>query len=52
MDVVNAGYGQNVLTVPGGDNVIRILPPLNISAADALEGVARLDAAAKSLNAS
>jgi len=27
MDVVNAGYEQEILTVPGGDNVIRILPP-------------------------
>lgn len=49
MDVVNAGYTQNVLTVPGGDNVVRLLPPLNISQADALDGIARLDAAAKSL---
>lgn len=51
MDVVNAGYGQEVLTVPGGDNVIRILPALNISEDELREGIKRLDAAAKSLKA-
>jgi acetylornithine/N-succinyldiaminopimelate aminotransferase len=45
-DVVKAGYGQGVLTVPAADNVIRLLPPLNISDADIAEAVARLDRAA------
>ena len=31
MDVVNSCYEQQLLTVPGGDNVVRILPPLTIS---------------------
>jgi len=30
IDVVNAGYDAEVLTVPGGDNIVRLLPPLNI----------------------
>ena len=51
MDVVNAGYDAAVLTVPGGDNVIRILPPLNISNEDIIEAVARLDQAATAIEA-
>lgn len=51
LDVINAGYEAKVLTIPGGDNVIRILPALTISDAEISEGVDRLDAAAKSLNA-
>ncbi|MEM7243107.1 MAG: aspartate aminotransferase family protein [Pseudomonadota bacterium] len=51
MDVVNAGYEAGVLTVPGGDNVIRILPPLNITEAEIDEAVARLDKAATALEA-
>jgi acetylornithine/N-succinyldiaminopimelate aminotransferase len=49
IDVVNAAYAQNLLTVPAGDNVVRLLPPLNISDEDIAEAVTRLDAAASSL---
>lgn len=52
IDVVNAGYDAEVLTVPGGANVIRILPPLNISIQEIDEAVARLDKAATSIEAS
>jgi len=48
-DVVAAGYGQMILTVPAADNVLRLLPPLNILDADIATAVDRLDAAAKSL---
>ena len=48
-DVVKAGYGEHVLTVAGADNVVRILPPLNITEAEIGEAVARLDRAAASL---
>lgn len=51
MDVVNAGYAEHLLTVPGGDNVVRVLPALNISDEDIAEAVARLDRAASSLEA-
>jgi len=51
MDVVNAGYDAQLLTIPGGDNVIRILPPLNISTEDITEAVARLDRAATAIEA-
>jgi acetylornithine/N-succinyldiaminopimelate aminotransferase len=45
-EVVRAGYEARVLTVPGGDNVVRILPPLTLTEAEAEEGLARLDEAA------
>lgn len=49
IDVVNAGYAQHVLTVPAGDNVVRLLPPLNITDAEIDIAIARLDTAAKSI---
>ncbi len=49
MDVVNASYAQHVLTVPAADNVVRLLPPLTITDDEISEAVARLDAAATSL---
>ncbi len=48
-DVVAAGYANEVLTVPAADNVIRLLPALNITDSEIDEAVNRLDAAAKSL---
>ncbi|MCP5075193.1 MAG: aspartate aminotransferase family protein [Rhodobacteraceae bacterium] len=51
IDVVNAGYNAEILTVPGGDNVIRLLPPLNITDAEISEAVARLDQAASAIEA-
>ncbi|PRY79572.1 acetylornithine/N-succinyldiaminopimelate aminotransferase [Yoonia maritima] len=45
-DVVQAGYAQGVLTVPAADNVIRLLPPLNITDEDITVAVELLDAAA------
>ncbi len=48
-DVVKAAYAQNLLTVPAADNVLRLLPALNISEADMAEAVSRLDAAATQL---
>ena len=50
-DVVNAGYAHEVITVPAADNVIRLLPPLNISEEDIAEAVNRLDAAAAEIEA-
>lgn len=46
MDVVNAGYDVDILTVPAAENVIRMLPPLNITVDEINEAVARLDKAA------
>jgi acetylornithine/N-succinyldiaminopimelate aminotransferase len=49
MDVVQAGYDAHLLTVPAGDNVVRILPPLNISLEEIDEGLARLNRAASAV---
>jgi acetylornithine/N-succinyldiaminopimelate aminotransferase len=46
IDVVNAGYDNQVITVPAADNVIRLLPPLTISEADITEALSRLAQAA------
>ena len=45
-DVVKANYAQHLLTVAAADNVIRLLPALNIPDADIAEALARLDRAA------
>ena len=50
-DVVKAGYENLVITVPAADNVIRLLPPLNISEDEIAEAVERLDAAATAIEA-
>ena len=51
LDVVRAGYDAGVLTVPGGDNVIRLLPPLNISDEELSTAISLLDEAAQSVKA-
>ena len=51
IDVVNAGYENQVITVPAADNVIRILPPLTISDDEITDAVTRLEAVAVSLAA-
>ena len=40
-----AALGQNLLVIPAGDNVVRLLPPLVVSEEELAEGVRRLDAA-------
>jgi acetylornithine/N-succinyldiaminopimelate aminotransferase len=50
-DVVAAARAQNLLVVPAADNVIRLLPALNIPDEDLAEAVARLDRAATALDA-
>jgi len=49
VEVVKAGVTERVLTVPAGDNVLRILPPLTISDEEISEGVTRLGRAAAAL---
>jgi acetylornithine/N-succinyldiaminopimelate aminotransferase len=48
-DVVKAGYGAGILTVAAADNVLRLLPALNIPDTDIAEALARLDQAANAL---
>ncbi|MEQ8988060.1 MAG: aspartate aminotransferase family protein [Marinovum algicola] len=50
-DVVKAGYEAEVITVPAAENVIRLLPPLNLSDDEIAEAVTRLDAAATQVEA-
>jgi acetylornithine/N-succinyldiaminopimelate aminotransferase len=38
-----------MLSVPAGDNVVRLLPPLTITAEEAREGLARIERAAEKL---
>ncbi|MEJ6397613.1 aspartate aminotransferase family protein [Yoonia sp. 208BN28-4] len=42
-DIVNAGYTHGVITVPAADNVIRLLPALNITDDDIAKAVDLLD---------
>jgi acetylornithine/N-succinyldiaminopimelate aminotransferase len=51
MDVVNAGYAAQVITVPAADNVIRLLPALNLTDEDIDAALTRLDAAASAVEA-
>lgn len=48
-EVVKAGYEAGVLTVAAADNVLRLLPALNIPDADIAEALTRLDQAATQL---
>ena len=47
IDVVNAGYAAKVLTVPAAENVVRLLPALNIPDEDITQALSRLEAAAQ-----
>lgn len=49
-EVVSAAYEEYLLTVPAADNVLRLLPPLNITDEEIGEAVARLDRAAAALD--
>lgn len=50
-DVVKAAYAEHLLTVPAADNVLRLLPALNIPEADIAEALARLDRTALRIEA-
>ncbi len=50
-DVVAALRDQHMLTVGAGDNVVRLVPPLNIGEEETREACARLDAALTALRA-
>jgi acetylornithine/N-succinyldiaminopimelate aminotransferase len=51
LDVVKAAYAEQLLTVPAADNVLRLLPALNITQADIAEALARLDRCAARIEA-
>jgi acetylornithine/N-succinyldiaminopimelate aminotransferase len=46
-DVMKACTAEKFLTVGAGDNVLRIMPPLNVTEAEISEAVARLSKALK-----
>ena len=47
-DVLAACYEKEFIAVPAADNVLRLLPPLNIADEDIAEALTRLDQAARS----
>ncbi len=50
-DVVQAGFTEEVITVPAADNVVRLLPPLTLTDDEIAEAVRRLDRAASKVEA-
>ena len=51
IEVVNAGYDVGVLTVPAAENVVRLLPPLNILDEDITTALEKLEKAAQIVRA-
>ncbi|MDE0346619.1 MAG: aspartate aminotransferase family protein [Boseongicola sp.] len=50
-DVVKAGFDEGIITVPAGDNVVRLLPALTISDEEIAEAMTRMDKAATAAKA-
>ncbi|MBB3608211.1 aspartate aminotransferase family protein [Rhizobium sp. BK602] len=50
-ELLQAIRAEHLLGVPAGDNVIRLLPPLVVTAEEAREGLARIERAAESVRA-
>ncbi|MDE1995049.1 MAG: acetylornithine transaminase, partial [Rhizobiaceae bacterium] len=50
-ELLQAIRAEHLLGVPAGDNVIRLLPPLTVTAEEAREGIARIERAAEKLRA-
>ena len=48
-DVVQAGFDHEVIVVPAADNVVRLLPPLNITDDEIAEAIQRLDKVAAAM---
>jgi acetylornithine/N-succinyldiaminopimelate aminotransferase len=48
-DFVAAARAEKLLTIPAGDNVVRLLPPLIVSDEEVSEAVARLSRACSEL---
>ena len=49
LDFVREGYEKSILTVPASDNVVRLLPALNITIEEINEALSRLEQTANSL---
>lgn len=50
-DLVRAGYDAGVIVVPAADNVVRLLPALNLTDNEVDEGLRRLEKAAAAIGA-
>ncbi|MCM2291537.1 aspartate aminotransferase family protein [Allorhizobium sp. BGMRC 0089] len=50
-ELLGAMRAEHVLGVPAGDNVIRLLPPLTVTAEEAREGLKRIEQAAEAISA-
>jgi acetylornithine/N-succinyldiaminopimelate aminotransferase len=50
-ELLQAIRAAHLLAIPAGDNVIRLLPPLVVTAEEAREGLARVERAAESIRA-
>ena len=48
MELIETGYHQKLLLIPAADNVIRILPPLDITDQEIREGINRIETIAAS----
>jgi acetylornithine/N-succinyldiaminopimelate aminotransferase len=48
-DFVAAARAQQLLTIPAGDNVVRLLPPLIVTDEEVNEGIERLSRACTEL---
>ena len=48
-DLVSAMRDEHLLGIPAGDNVVRLLPPLVVTAEEAREGLARIGRAARAV---
>jgi len=42
-------HAAGVLTVPAGAQIVRLLPPLNLTAVDAAEGITKIEEVVKQL---
>jgi acetylornithine/N-succinyldiaminopimelate aminotransferase len=51
-DVLKACTAEKLLAVTAGENVLRLLPPLNITDAELTEGIARLSRALRRVSTS
>ena len=49
-ELVQAMRNENLLAVPAGDNVVRLLPPLIVTAEEARDALARIEAALEMLS--
>ena len=49
LQFVNRLHAAGVLTVPAGNQIVRLLPPLNLKPQEAGEGISKIEEVVKSL---